>query len=417
MADYKVKDISLAEQGMKNIEWAERQMGALMGIREQFAREKPFDGLKIGIALHPTKETAVLVRTFVAGGARVAICACNPLSTQDDVAAALAKEGVSIFAWKGQTNEEYYANLKKVIGWKPQITIDDGCDLVSEIHTNYPSLIPSIFFGNEETTTGIIRLKAMEKAGALKYPVLAVNDLKTKHLMDNIKGTGQSTIDGLLRATNILIAGKTFVVCGYGPCGMGLAKRADGMDANVIIVEVDPFRALQAVMDGFRVMPIADAAKEGDIFVTVTGNKNVIDVGHMKRMKDGAILANAGHFDAEVNVKGLRKAATAERKIREFMDEFTLDGKKIFILGDARLINLSAAEGHPSAIMDMSFCGQALATEYGVKNRSSLKIGVNIIPEEIDTTIAKLKLDALGVQIGTLSEEQRRYLESWQEGT
>lgn len=414
--NYAVKDINLAEQGQKNIEWAELQMGALMKVKERFSQEKPLQGLKIGIALHPTKETAVLVRTLVAGGAEVAICACNPLSTQDDVAAQLAKEGVHVHAYKGETNEDYYKFLRKVIEFKPNVTIDDGCDLISEIHTNYPDLIPSIMFGNEETTTGIIRLKAMEKDGALKYPVLAVNDLKTKYLMDNVKGTGQSTIDGILRATNVLIAGKKFVVCGYGPCGSGLAKRALGMDANVIVVEVDSFRALQAAMDGFRVMPVEEAAKEGEIFVTITGNKNVIDVPHMKLMKDGAILANSGHFDAEININGLKEISQV-RKIREFMDEFSFDGKKIFILGEARLINLAAAEGHPSSIMDMSFCGQSLAIEYGVKNKEKLRIGVNEIPAEIDETIAKLKLEALGVKTGKLTEEQSKYMNSWQEGT
>jgi len=416
--NFAVKDLGLAEQGLKNLEWAEMQMGALLKVRDRFKQEKPFEGKKIGIALHVTKETGVLVRTLIAGGAKVSICSCNPLSTQDDVAAALAKEGVNVFAWKGQTNEEYYDCLKKVIASKPDMTIDDGCDLISEIHKNYPELIPNILFGNEETTTGIIRLKAMEKDGALKYPVLAVNDLKTKHLMDNLKGTGQSTIDGILRATNVLLAGKTFVVCGYGPCGKGLAKRAKGMDSNVIVVEVDPFRALQAVMDGFRVMPIDDAAKIGDIFVTITGNKNVLDVHHVILMKDGAILANSGHFDAEINVKGLKNASKNVRKIRPFMDEYTLeDGKRIFILGEGRLINLAAAEGHPSAIMTMSFCGQSLAAEYGVKNKDKLKVGVNELPPEIDETIAKLQLDALGINIGSLTDEQEKYMNSWQEGT
>lgn len=416
--NYAVKDLSLFDQGLKNLEWAEMQMGALLKVRDRFSQEKPFEGKKIGIALHVTKETAILVRTLIAGGANVFICSCNPLSTQDDVAAALAKEGVKVFAWKGQTNEEYYDCLKKVIESKPDITIDDGCDLISEIHQNYPELIPSILFGNEETTTGIIRLKAMEKDGALKYPVLAVNDLKTKHLMDNVKGTGQSTIDGILRATNVLIAGTTFVIGGYGPCGRGLAKRAKGMDANVVVVEVDPFRALQAVMDGFRVMPMEDAALIGDIFVTITGNKNVLDVHHMKLMKDGAILANSGHFDAEINIDGLKEITKSVRKIRPFMDEFSFeDGKKIFVLGEGRLINLASAEGHPSAIMTMSFCGQALAAEYGIKNKDKLRVGVNNLPSEIDETIAKLQLEALGIKIGKLTDEQFKYANSWQEGT
>jgi len=417
MENYYVKDIKLADQGRKNIEWAEMQMGALMKVKERFTAEKPLANLKIGIALHPTKETAVLVRTLIAGGAEVAICACNPLSTQDDVAAALAEEGVRIYAYKGETNEDYYKFLRAVIDFKPDITIDDGCDLVSEIHTNYPDMIPSIMFGNEETTTGIIRLKAMEKDGALKYPVLAINDLKTKHLMDNVKGTGQSTIDGILRATNVLIAGGNFVVIGYGPCCKGIAKRAKGQDAKVIVTELDAFRGLQAAMDGFRVMPITEAAKIGDIFVTATGNKNVIDVEHMKLMKDGALLANSGHFDAEINVTELKKIASSQRQMRPFMREYVLDGKKLFVLGEGRLINLAAAEGHPSAIMTMSFCGQALATEWAVKNKDKLKIGVNELPAEMDDVIAKLQLEAMGIKIDTPTEEQKKYMNSWEEGT
>ncbi len=418
MGNFKVKDLSLADQGLRNIEWAEAQMGALLKVRERFAREKPFAGLKIGIALHVTKETAVLVRTLRAGGAEIAICSCNPLSTQDDVAAALAQEGFQVYAKKGQTKEEYYEALRSVIASQPQITIDDGCDLVSEIHTSYPHLIPQIWFGNEETTTGIIRLRAMEKAGALKYPVLAINDLKTKHLFDNFYGTGASTLDGITRATNILLAGKNVVVCGYGPCGKGVALRAKGMGANVIVTEVDSFRALQAVMDGYRVMPIMNATEEGDIFITVTGNKNVIDIPHLQRMKDGAILANSGHFDAEINVNKLRERAQQCRMIRPFMEEFTLDtGKKIYVLGEGRLINLAAAEGHPSVVMAQSFCGQALAIEYGVKNKRKLKVGVNVLPPEIDQTIAELQLEALGIRKDVLTAEQNSYLTSWQEGT
>lgn len=415
--DYAVKDLNLAEQGLKNIEWAEAQMGALMKVKERFAREKPFEGIRIGIALHPTKETAVLVRTLMAGGAEVALCACNPLSTQDDVAAALAKEGVKVYAKKGLTNEEYYNYLRKVIEFKPHITIDDGCDLVSEIHTNYKEMIPSVYFGNEETTTGIIRLKAMEKDGALKYPILAVNDLKTKHLFDNFYGTGQSTLDGIIRATNVLIAGKNLVVSGYGPCGRGVAMRAKGLGANVIVTEVDPFRALQAKMDGYRVMPMNEAVKEGEIFVTVTGNKKIISLELMKKMKSGVLLANSGHFDVEIDVNSLKKSASSSRDIRPFMREYILDGKKIFVLGDARLINLAAAEGHPSVVMAQSFCGQALAIEYGLKNRNKLKAGVNKIPDEIDEIIARLQLDALGVKFDSLTEEQKKYLESWEEGT
>ncbi|MBS3123764.1 adenosylhomocysteinase [Candidatus Woesearchaeota archaeon] len=414
--NYAVKDLSLAQQGKLNIEWAESQMGALMKVKKRFEKEKPFKNLKIGIALHPTKETAVLVRTLRAGGADVAICACNPLSTQDDVAAALAQEGVKVYAWKGETSAEYYENLKKVINFQPHVTIDDGCDLISEIHQNYPHLIPTILFGNEETTTGIIRLKAMEKDGALKYPVLAINNLKTKHLFDNFYGTGQSTFDGIIRATNILIAGKTVVVCGYGPCGQGVAMRAQGLGGEVIVTEVNAFRALQAKMDGYRVMPLIEAAKEGDIFVTVTGNKNVIDLAHMKKMKDGVLLANAGHFDAEINVKELKRSAKM-RKIRPFMDEYHYKGKNLYILGEARLINLAAAEGHPSVVMAQSFCGQSLAVEYGIKNKDKLKVGVNELPVEIDELIAKLQLESLGIKMDNLTKEQKKYMDSWQEGT
>lgn len=416
--NYEVKDMKLAEQGKKNIEWAEMQMGALMKVKERFEKEKPFEGIRIGLALHVTKETAVLIRTLVAGGADVSITGCNPLSTQDDVAAALAEEGINIWAYKGENNEDYYRYITNVINSKPQVTIDDGCDLVSEIHKNHKGLISEIKFGNEETTTGIIRLKAMEKDGALKYPILAVNDLETKHLFDNFYGTGASTLDGITRATNILLAGKTFVVCGYGPCGKGVAFRASGMGSNIIVTEVDALRALQAKMDGYRVMPIAEASKEGEIFVTVTGNKNVIDIEHMKLMKNGAILANSGHFDTEININELKKIAKKERRVRPFMDEFTLDnGNKIFILGEGRLINLAAAEGHPSIVMAQSFCGQALAVEYGLKNSDKLKVGVNNLPKEIDDHIAELQLESLGIQKDVLSEDQKKYLSTWDEGT
>jgi len=414
--DYYVKDIKLAEQGRKNIEWAEIQMGALMKVKERLEKEKPLKGIRIGICLHITKETAVLIKTLIIGGADVSACSCNPLSTQDDVAAALAEEGIRVYAYKGESKEDYYKFLNKVIEFKPQITIDDGCDLVSEIHKNHKELIPGIIGGCEETTTGVIRLRAMEKDNALKYPMIAVNDSKTKHLMDNIKGTGQSTIDGILRATNTIIAGKNFVVCGYGSCGKGVAKRAQGMDANVVVTEVDPFSALQAVMDGFRVIPIKQAAKIGDIFVTVTGNKNVIDIEHMKLMKNGAILANSGHFNAEININGLEKISK-KRKIRPFMDEFLLDGKKIFVLGDGRLINLAAAEGHPSSIMAMSFCNQTFACEYLVKNKGKLNTKVYVLPPERDDEVARLQLESMGVKIDELTEEQKKYLNSWEEGT
>ncbi|MAG15994.1 adenosylhomocysteinase [Candidatus Woesearchaeota archaeon] len=416
--NYAVKDMNLAEQGLLNIEYAESQMGALLKVKERFEKEKPLEGIKVGMALHVTKETAVLVKTLIAGGADVAICSCNPLSTQDDVAAALAKSGIKVYAYKGESKEDYYNFLDKVIAFKPQITIDDGCDLVTEIHNKNPELIDGIIGGAEETSTGVIRLRAMEKDNALKYPVIAVNDANTKHLMDNIKGTGQSTVDGILRATNTIIAGKNFVVCGYGECGKGLAKRAQGMDANVIVTEVDPFRALQAAMDGFRVMPIKEASKEGDIFVTVTGNKNVIDINHMNLMKNGAILANSGHFDAEINVNELEKVAKDKRTIREFMDEYTLaNGSKIFILGQARLINLASAEGHPSAIMAMSFCNQAFACEYLVQNKGKLEPKVYVLPKEKDDEVAQLQLEAMGIEFDTLTEEQSKYLNSWQEGT
>ena len=414
---FEVKDLSLAQQGRNNIELAELHMGALMEVRKRFEKEKPFKGIRIGMALHVTKETAVLVRTLIAGGADVAITSCNPLSTQDDVAAALAEEGVRVWAYKGESKEDYYRYINNVISFKPNITIDDGCDLVSEIHKNHSYLIKDIICGCEETTTGIIRLKAMEKAGALKYPMIAVNDNKTKHLVDNYYGTGQSTIDGILRATNILLAGKTFVVCGYGSCGKGVALRAKGMGANVIVTEVDKFRALQAVYDGFRVMKMEEAAKIGDIFCTVTGNKAVIRLEHMKLMKDGVIMANSGHFDVEIEVVKLKEAASSHKRVRPFMDEYILDGKKLFVLGEGRLVNLAAAEGHPSEVMATSFCGQALACEYGVKNRGRLPNKVIQLPEEIDDEIAGLQLKAMGIEIDELTLEQIEYLNSWEEGT
>ena len=415
-ANYEVKDIKLAGQGRLNIELAESRMQALMKVKQRFEKEKPLKGIRIGLALHVTKETAVWVKTLMVGGADVAITGCNPLSTQDDVAAALAEEGVKVWAYKGETKEDYYRYLDYVIAAKPNITIDDGCDLVSEIHKKYTQLIKDIIAGCEETTTGIIRLRAMERDKALKYPMIAVNDNKTKHLLDNFYGTGQSTIDGILRATNILFAGKNVVVCGYGSCGKGVSLRAKGMGSNVIVVEVDPFRALQASLDGFRVMPIKEAAQIGDIFITVTGNKNVIDIEHMKLMKDGAVLANSGHFDAEININELKKIAKS-RRVREFLDEYLINDKKIFICGEARLVNLAAAEGHPSEVMSTSFCGQALACEYAVKNKGKMLPKVIQLPEEIDNHIAELQLEAMGISIDTLTKEQKRYLESWQEGT
>lgn len=415
--NYEVKDLKLAEQGRKNIELAEFNMGALMKIRQRFAREKPLEGMTLGMALHVTKETAALVRTFTAGGARVAITGCNPLSTQDDVAAALAEEGIMVYAYKGESREDYYRYLTKVIEAKPDVTIDDGCDLVSEIHTKYPELIPKVIAGCEETTTGIIRLNAMEKDKALKYPMIAVNDNKTKHLLDNYYGTGQSVMDGILRATNILFAGKTAVIVGYGSCGKGAAMRSKGLGANVIVTEVDNFRGLQAAYDGFRVMKMEEASRLGDIFITVTGNKHVISTKHIEAMRDGTVICNAGHFDNEIDVEGLKTMARSSRRIRPFMDEYVVDGKKIFLLAEGRLVNLAAAEGHPSEVMSTSFCGQALAVEYCVKNRGKLPVSVIQLPEEIDDQIARLQLEAMGIEIDELTPEQVKYLSSWEEGT
>ncbi|MCX6707743.1 MAG: adenosylhomocysteinase [Candidatus Woesearchaeota archaeon] len=415
--NFEVKDMNLANQGFMNIEIAESHMAALMQIKKRFEKEKPLKGVRVGMALHVTKETAVLVRTLLAGGAEVAITGCNPLSTQDDVAAALAKEGVKVWGYKGENNEDYYRYLKNVVAFNPNITIDDGCDLVSEIHKNHKELIPNIIGGCEETTTGIIRLKAMEKDKALKYPMIAVNDNKTKHLLDNYYGTGQSTMDGIIRATNILFAGKNVVVLGYGSCGKGFALRAKGFGANVIVTEVDNFCALQAAYDGFRVMKMEDACKIGDIFCTLTGNKHVIRTEHMKNMKNGTILANSGHFDIEIDLKGLKGIASSERRVRPFLDEYVLHGKKIFVCGEGRLVNLAAAEGHPSEVMSTSFCGQALAVEYCVKNKGKLPVSVIQLPEEIDDGIAGLQLAAMGIHIDDLTPEQIKYLGSWEEGT
>lgn len=414
---YEIKDIRLDEQGRKNIEWAETQMGALLNVRERFAQEKPLKGYRIGMALHVTKETAVLVRTLVAGGAEVAIASCNPLSTQDDVAAALASEGIQVFAYKGETKEDYYRYINEVIRFEPHVTIDDGCDLVSEVHTQHPELIPNIACGCEETTTGVIRLRAMEKEGALKYPIIAVNDCETKHLMDNYYGTGQSSLDGIIRASNVLIAGKSVVVAGYGNCGKGVAMRAKGLGANVIVTEVDPFRALQAKMDGFRVMPMTEAAVEGDVFVTVTGNVHVISTDHIRAMKDGAILANAGHFDHEVDVAGLKEMASASRRIRPLFDEYVVDGKRVYLCGEGRLVNLSCAEGHPSTVMALSFCDQALGIEYGIQHRDELEPRVYQLPREIDQAVARLQLEAMGVRMDQMTEEQEEYIGSWTSGT
>ena len=414
--DYEVKDIKLAGQGKLNIELAEKNMPIMLTLKERLSKETPFKGMTIGLALHVTKETAVLVRTLIAGGAKVAITGCNPLSTQDDVAAALASEGVHVYAKKGESTEEYYGYIEKIIAHKPDITIDDGCDLVSAIHTKHKDDAKKIIGGCEETTTGVIRLRAMEKDGALKYPVVAVNDNKTKHLLDNYYGTGQSTIDGILRATNTLIAGKTFVVAGYGDCGKGVSLRAKGLGANVIVTEVDAFRAMQAVLDGYRVMPMNEAAPIGDIFLTVTGDKHVISTEHIKKMKSGAIVANSGHFDVEIDIAGMNRQ-WKKRTIRPFLDEYDVSGKRIYVCAEGRLVNLGAAEGHPSEVMATSFAGQTLACEYLVKNRGKLKAQVITLPPEIDERIAELQLAAMGVKKDVLTEEQKKYLASWQEGT
>ncbi len=413
-----IKNPALAGQGLANIQLAESQMGALGKVRERFQNERPFEGLRIGMALHITKETAVLVRTLRAGGAEVAIAGCNPLSTQDDVAAAMAEEdGVLVYGHKGESSEEYYEFLKAVIDFEPHLTIDDGCDLVTALVTKYPEKAGQVIGGCEETTTGVIRLKAMERDGVLPFPVVAVNDNLTKHLMDNYYGTGQSTLDGILRATNMMFAGKTAVVAGYGSCGKGVALRLKGMGARVIVTEVDPFRALQAHMDGFRVMKMAEATPSGDLFITVTGDISVITAEHVSRMKNGAILANSGHFDCEIDVEGIRGSAEKSELIRPFMEELRFaDGRVIYLLGEGRLINLAAAEGHPSDVMSLSFCGQALACEFLVKNKG-LEKKVVTLPAEIDESIAKLQLDVEGIEIDKLTPEQEEYLRSWQAGT
>lgn len=413
-----MKPAQLIQQGRKNLELAEKSMSALMKIRSDYSKRKTFKGVQIGMALHITKETGVLVRTLRDGGAEVAIASCNPLSTQDDVAAALKKEGVNVFGYKGETRAEYYNFLKKVVQTKPHITIDDGCDLVTEIHTNHRSLLKDLIGGCEETTTGVIRLRAMEKAGKLDYPIIAVNDNETKHLMDNYYGTGQSTIDGVLRATNVLIAGKTVVVAGYGSCGKGVALRAKGLGARVIVTEVQPFRALQAAMDGHAVMTMEKAAPLADIFITVTGNCEVLRKEHFKSMKSGAILANSGHFDVEIDVPSLAKMSKKKRRVRPFLDEYTLpNGRVLYVVGEGRLANLAAAEGHPSEVMSMSFCGQALAVEYLLKHQGELSPGVHLLPPEIDVKISKLQLLAMGLSIDALTPRQKKYLSGWEEGT
>ncbi|MBI4737988.1 adenosylhomocysteinase [Candidatus Woesearchaeota archaeon] len=414
---YCVRDLSLADRGKKSLALAEQRMGALLALRKRFAHEKPFKGVRIGMALHVTKETGVLVRTLVAGGAEVALASCNPLSTQDDVASALAREHCRVYAYKGETKEDYYHFLDQVILFEPHITVDDGGDLVTRIHLKNPQRLTHIIGGCEETTTGVTRLRVMHEQGALHYPVIAVNDNKTKHLLDNYYGTGQSSIDGILRASNILIAGKTFVVVGYGDCGKGVALRAKGMGARVVVCEVNPFHALQAALDGFNVMPMHDAATIGDVFLTVTGNKDVISNEHFKKMKDGALLANGGHFDVEIAVEGLRKIASKHEVIRDGLERYIVKGKTLYLCAEGRLVNLACAEGHPSEVMSTSFCGQALAVEYLIKHAGKLPAGIYTLPSEIDDTIARLQLAAMGIRIDAKTKEQIRYQCGWKEGT
>lgn len=412
--EFDIKDTNLWEIGKRRVEWAYNNMPVVKNIRERFSKEKPLSGVRIAACLHVTTETANLVLTLVAGGAKVYLCASNPLSTQDDVASFLVNENIPVFAKKGESDKEYYEHIKVCTDIKPHITLDDGADLTVFAHKNTNSILG----GTEETTTGVIRLKAMEKSGVLKYPIIAVNDAQTKYLFDNRYGTGQSTIDGILRATNILLAGKRFVVCGYGWCGRGIALRARGMGAFVVVVEADPLRALEAVMDGFLVTDMAEASKIGEIFVTVTGDKSVIRWEHMKNMKDGAILANSGHFDVEIDIKSLEKQSREKREIRPFMEEYVLkDGRRIYLLARGRLVNLGAAEGHPAQVMDMSFANQSLSAEYIAKNSDKMEKKVIKVPEEIDRFVASLKLESMGVKIERLTEEQKKYLSSWEEGT
>jgi adenosylhomocysteinase len=417
LVDYKVKDVGLADKGELLIEWAQAHMPVLALVSERFEEERPLEGVRIGACLHATKETAVLMRTLEAGGAEVFLCGSNPLSTTDEVVAALAKSGTPVYAWRGQHTDEYYWCVNKVLDHGPQLTMDDGADLVSTIHSSRTEVLDGIKGGSEETTTGVIRMRAMEADGALRYPMIAVNDTDTKHLFDNRYGTGQSTIDGILRATSVMLAGKNFVVGGYGWCARGIAMRAKGMGANVIVTEVNPLRALEAVMDGFRVMPMLKAAKVGDIFVTSTGDISVIGGHHMEVMKSGAIMANSGHFNVEVNIPDLEEMSTGKRRLRASLDEYQLkDGRKLYLLAEGRLVNLAAAEGHPSEVMDLSFADQALVAEWLWKGEK-LEPKVYDVPREIDEKVAMLKLQGMGIQIDTLTEEQERYLRSWKEGT
>jgi len=419
MANYDVKDIKQADGGRLRIEWAEREMPVLRQIKERFSKERPLKGLRISACLHVTTETANLMKTLQAGGADVVITASNPLSTQDDVAASLVThDEIPVYAIKGEENIVYYKHINSALDHKPHFTMDDGADLVSVLHKDRRELLDGVVAGTEETTTGVIRLHAMAADKALNFPIIAINDALTKHFFDNRYGTGQSTLDGVIRATNVLLAGKIFVVAGYGWCGRGLASRARGMGSDVIVTEIDPLKALEAVMDGFRVMPMEQAAKIGDFFVTVTGDINVIDKHHFEMMKDGAIVANSGHFNVEINIPSLAEMAKSKRLVRPFVDEYVLgDGRRIFILGEGRLINLASAEGHPASVMDMSFANQALSLEYLSKNADKLEKQVYSVPEEIDKNIAKLKLASMGISIDTLTPEQVKYLGSWEEGT
>ena len=417
MEEFQVKDKSLAPQGHLQIEWASKHMPVLNIIKTRFEKEKPLKGQTIAACLHVTKETAVLIKTLIAGGAKVAVCGSNPLSTQDDVAAALADSGVHVFAWRGQSTEDYYKCIDKVLAFKPTMTMDDGADVVGMLHSKRQDLIKNVKGGTEETSTGVVRLKAMEQDGSLKYPIIAVNDAYTKYLFDNRYGTGQSTIDGIMRATSVLFAGKNFVVGGYGWCSRGIAMRARGLGANVIVTEVQPTRALEAVMDGYRVMTMAEAASIGDFFVTATGDISVVRKEHMQKMKDGAIMCNSGHFNVEINIADLDSLTKAKRTMRPNMEEYTLkDGRHLYLLAEGRLVNLAAAEGHPSEVMDMSFANQALCSEYIAKS-AKLQIKVYTVPKELDEKVAELKLKSMGVAIDELTAEQKKYLSTWEMGT
>lgn len=417
MEQFQVKDKALAAKGHLQIEWAAKHMPVLNIIKNRFEKEKPLKGQTLAACLHVTKETAVLIKVLIAGGAKVALCGSNPLSTQDDVAAALADSGVHVYAWRGQNTEDYYKCIEKVLDHKPTITMDDGADVVGMLHSKRKNQIKDIKGGTEETTTGVVRLKAMEQDGSLKYPIVAVNDAFTKYLFDNRYGTGQSTIDGILRATSVLLAGKNFVVGGYGWCSRGIAMRAQGLGANVIVTEVQPTRALEAVMNGLRVMPMSEAAPIGDIFVTATGDINVIRKEHMQKMKDGAIMCNSGHFNVEISITDLESLTKSKRIMRPNMEEYTLkDGRRLYLLAEGRLVNLAAAEGHPSEVMDMSFANQALCAEYVAKS-GKLETKVYVVPKEIDEKIAELKLQSMGIKIDVLTEEQKKYLSTWEMGT